>query len=812
MLTCDHCLLEFPGNKAVFDEVNGMKKAFCCYGCRGVYRLINDEGLDAFYDKRGSSWVPGPPEDIKIEPSAFAGRIRKAGDEDEIDIVIDGIRCASCIWLIERALLKKKGVTYCRANYATHRAKIRWAPETAGINEILQRIISVGYIPKPFEAEAYESELRNEQRDLLMRFGTAAFFSMQLMMFSVALYAGYFQGIGDRTRGAFQVISLLLTTPVLFYSGWPIFKGSIRGLRNLSFNMDVLIATGAGSAFLFSAYQIYAGGEVYFDTAAMIVTLILLGRYIETGAKGRASDVITRLLSLNPKEARIVVSSQQSAVKSREMISISSIKTDDLLEVIPGERIPLDGIVIEGASEVDESMLTGESRPVSKTEGSEVFCGTQNLYGSFVFQVSRIGEDTVFSQIIKTVEDAQARRAPVQALADKVVGIFVPAVLFLGFVTGLGWWIYSGSPANAVMNSVSVLVIACPCALGLATPLAMLIGTTSGASKGILIKGGDIIERAKGIDTVVLDKTGTVTEGRPLLKSFKGIGCSDEDALLLASSLERLSEHSISKAIIDASEVQSLTVSEFKAEPGKGISGKIDGKDVLAGSRNFIEAEGIFRGVEDELGPELFLLADFEETSGSTVVYLSYDKRLAGIFVIADSIREEAGEVIRNLIESGYDVMMMTGDNRKAALSVAVKTGLKTDMIRAEVSPVEKAEIIKQLQEKGNKIIMAGDGINDAPALVQADVGIAMGRATDIALESADMVLMRNDLRLIPEALKLSGRTYSVIKQNLFWAFVYNMAAIPLAIAGLLHPIMAAAAMTFSSLSVVGNSMRLKVN
>ncbi|MDO8282106.1 MAG: heavy metal translocating P-type ATPase [Thermodesulfovibrionia bacterium] len=809
MLTCDHCLLEFQGSKAVFDEVNGRKKAFCCYGCRGVYRLINDEGLDAFYDKRGSSWVPGPAQEVKIEPSAFAGKIRRSGDEDEIDIVIDGIRCASCIWLIERALLKKKGVTYCRANYATHRAKIRWAPEIAGINEILERIISIGYIPKPFDAEAYESELRKERRDLLMRFGTAAFFSMQLMMFSVALYAGYFQGIGDRTRGAFQIISLLLTTPVLFYSGWPILKGSISGLRNLSFNMDVLIATGAGSAYLFSAYQIYAGGEVYFDTAAMIVTLILLGRYIETGAKGRASNVITRLLSLNPKEARRII---KQGSELSEMVSISSIKTDDWIQVKPGERIPLDGVILNGRSEIDESMLTGESMPVSKAEGSEVFCGTQNLYGSFIFKVSRTGEDTVFSQIIKTVEDAQARRAPVQALADRAVGVFVPAVLFLGFVTGLGWWVYSGDLTNAVMNAVSVLVIACPCALGLATPLAILIGTTSGASKGILIKGGDIIERSKGIDTVVLDKTGTVTEGRPLLKSYKGIGCSDEDALRLASSLERLSEHSISKAIVDASEVQPLTVSEFKAEPGNGIKGKIDGKDVLVGNRNFIEAEGIFKGVEDELGPELFLQADFEEMSGSTVVYLSYDKRLAGIFVIADSIRKEAGEVIRNLIESGYDVMMMTGDNRKTALSVASKIGLKTDMIRAEVSPVEKAEIIKGLQREGRKVLMAGDGINDAPALVQADVGIAVGRATDIALESADMVIMRNDLRLIPEALKLSGRTYSVIKQNLFWAFVYNIAAIPLATAGLLHPIMAAAAMTFSSLSVVGNSMRLKVN
>lgn len=810
MLICDHCLLEFPEKKAVLDEVNGVKKAFCCYGCRGIYRLINDEGLDAFYERRGSSWKPGSPEGVKIEPSSFAGKIRKAGDEDEIDLVIDGVRCASCIWLIEKALARKKGVTYCRANYATHRARIRWDPKIAGIGEILERIISVGYMPKPFEAEAYESERREESRELLIRFGTAGFFSMQLMVISAALYAGYFQGIGDRTRGAFQIISLILTTPVLFYSGWPFFRGFVRGLKNLSFNMDVLIATGAGSAYLFSIYQIYAGGEVYFDTAAMIVTLILLGRYIETGAKGRASEAITRLLSLSPKEARRI--KDGSVLETAEMVQVSAIRSGDLLQIMPGERIPLDGVILNGGSEIDESMLTGESKPVPKIEGSEVFCGTQNLYGSFIFRVSRTGEDTVFSQIIKTVEDAQARRAPIQALADRVVGIFVPAVLLLSFVTCAGWWIYSGHLAVAVMNSVSVLVIACPCALGLATPLAILLGTTSGVSKGILIKGGDIIERAHGIDTVVLDKTGTVTEGRPQLRSFKGIGSSDEDALHIASSLERLSEHSISKAIVDAAEVQSLTVSEFRAEPGRGIRGMIDGKAVLAGSRNFIETEGIFKSVEDGLEPEFLSQMDLEEISGSTVVYLSYDKRLAGIFVIADSVRKEAGEVTGSLKERGYDVMMITGDNSKTALSVAGQIGLGADMTRAEVSPVEKAEIIKALQKKGDKVMMAGDGINDAPALVQADVGIAMGRATDIALESADMVLMRNDLRLIPEALKLSRRTYSIIKQNLFWAFIYNMAAVPLAMTGLLHPIMAAAAMTFSSLSVVGNSMRLKVN
>ncbi|UCE71595.1 MAG: cation-translocating P-type ATPase, partial [Nitrospiraceae bacterium] len=748
------------------------------------------------------------------------------GDEVEIDIVLDGIRCASCIWLIEKILLRTAGVASAKVNYATHKARIRWNPQVIDIREILTRINSVGYTPKPFIAEAHEEQLKVAQRDLLLRFGTAAFFSMQLMLYSVAMYAGYFQGIGEGTKLFFQIIALLLTTPVLFYSGMPFISGTVRGLRNLTFNMDVLIFTGAGSAYLYSIYQIFAGGEVYFDTSAMIITLILHGRYIEAGAKGRASSHIAGLLALNPKEARKIVRSQESGVKSQgdedlingeaygvrtETVPVASIQRGDLIQITPGERIPLDGIVNEGSSEVDESMLTGESKPVSKRAGSEVFCGTQNLYGHIVFEVKRTGSDTVLSQIIRTVEDAQARRAPVQALADRVVGYFVPAVLILSFLTGMMWFVYGSAVTDSIMNAVSVLVIACPCALGLATPLAILLGTSVGASRGILIKGGDIIERAKDIDTVVLDKTGTITEGKPELATCYGIGISDAEALSLASSLERLSEHSIAKAIIqDGGVVTPYTVTNFAAYPGQGIRGDIDGKSVLIGSRRYIETAGIFKTTDDVLAPEMLSVIESQEISGSTVVFLSYDGKLAGVFAISDRVREEAGEAVAMMQKMGHDVTMITGDNRNTALTVADRISLDNVKVMAEKYPVEKAEAIRKMQEDGRKVIMVGDGINDAPALVQADVGIAMGRATDIALESADMVLMRSDLRLVSDAIKLSGKTYRTIKQNLFWAFAYNMVALPLAAAGMLHPIFAAIAMTLSSLSVVGNSMRLK--
>ncbi len=811
MQRCDHCLLEVSDDEIVLDEINGQRKVFCCNGCKGIYRLINEEGLGEFYSKR-DSWVPGPAEDKAVDMAAFNEHVIQAGNELETDIILDGIRCASCVWLNEKILLGTQGVKYASVNYATHKARVRWNPDITDLDKILTRIKSIGYTPKPFIAKAYEKETEDRQKDLLIRFGTAAFFSMQLMLYSLALYAGYFQGMDEETKNIFHFISLLLTTPVIFYSGWSFINGAVRGLRYLNFNMDLLIATGSGSAYFYSIYQMFSGGKVYFDTAAMIITLILLGRYIEAGAKGRASQTITRLLSLSPKEARMVVKSQKSKVRSedvqsleRKMTIISAINIGDLIEVIPGERIPFDGIVVEGFSEVDEAMLTGESRPVVKTAGSEVFCGTQNLYGSFIFKVDKTAGDTILSQIIKAVEDAQARRAPVQALADRVVGVFVPSVLLLSLATCI-YWIFNGATTTeAVMNSVSVLVIACPCALGLATPLAILTASTRGASKGILIKGGDVIEKSKNTGVVILDKTGTITEGSPVLSSYKGIGISDAEALSLAVSLERLSEHSIGKAITRAAKHLALKeVVGFTALPGKGIKGEINGKPALVGNRVFIESHGIDVVPDQALQSEIHYL----ESSGATAVYLSYDGRFAGIFFISDPVRKEAKDVVQMLKHKGFAVAMITGDNINTAFAVAKDTGI--EVIKAQMSPVEKAEEIKRLQNEGKRVIMAGDGINDAPALIQADVGIAMGRATDIALESSDMVLMRNDLRLLPEAISLSKKTFSVIRQNIFWAFFYNAVAVPLSVLGLLHPIAAAGAMALSSLSVVGNSLRLR--
>jgi len=815
MVTCDHCMLKFPEREAIRDAINGQEKIFCCHGCSGIYRLVRSEGLDDFYLKR-RDWSPGPSEDKTVDVSAFLDNLRPFGNELETDLILDGIRCASCVWLNEKVLEKTNGITYARVNYATHRARIRWDPRRIDINAILARITSIGYIPRPFLPKAFEAEQKRQSRDLLIRFGTAAFFSMQLMLFSISLYAGYFQGIDQRTKNIFHLISLILTTPVLFYSGWPIIKGSFRGLKHHTFNMDVLITAGAGSAYGYSIHQMATGGEVYFDTAAMIITFILLGRYIEAGAKRKASETICALMQLSPREARkLDIAAQptlpdQLHLAPRTMVSLSSVQPGDLLEVVPGGKIPLDGIVVTGTSETDESMLTGESRPCSKTEGAQVFGATQNLYGSFVFRVTRTGKDTVLAKIIQAVEDAQARRAPIQAVADRVVGWFVPAVLLIALSTLLGWLYVGASASRSVMNAVSVLVIACPCALGLATPLAILIGTSHGATRGILIKGGDVIENAAKTDSVVLDKTGTLTEGKPVLSGYFGVKIPDQDALRLAYSLERLSEHSLGRAIADsARDFEPYEVSAFSAVPGKGIRGTLLGKPMLIGCREFIETEGVRCAVAAVLDSERCSdLATFERT-GATIVFLCHDNILRGVFMISDKVRAETAETVAMLKKAGLRVSLVTGDNLTTAEAVARETGIQS--VKAQVSPVEKAEEIERLENEGHSVIMVGDGINDAPALVQATVGIAMGRATDIALESAGIVIMRPDLTLVAMAIALSKKTFSIIRQNIFWAFFYNIVFIPLAVLGILHPVMAAGAMAFSSLSVVGNSLRARL-
>ena len=807
MLRCDHCLLEFPDQEAVHDTIDGHAKVFCCNGCSGIYHLIHQEGLDAFYEKRKwsesgilSSFFRSEP-DIKL----FAEYVTESGNNREIDLYIEGIRCASCVWLNEKILMRSEGVEYARVNYATHRAKIRWDPNRTGLEKILKRILSIGYIPKPFsESEQFRVQ-QAETRDLLVRLGTAGFLSSQLMIYSIALYAGYFQGIDQGTKRLLELIAMLLTFPVLFYSGMPFIMNTINGLKHLRFTMDSLIIIGAGSAFIYSIYEIYDGGEVYFDTSAMIITLILLGRYIEAAAKGKASETVKRLLELSPRTAVKIVRNQETGVDERETVLLPSLAKGDLVEVKPGEKIPLDGRVIAGESESDESLLTGESRPVAKLPGDEVIGGSMNLYGTLTVWVTRTGRDTVLAGIIKAVEDAQAHKPRIQALADRVVGIFVPAILLIALMTIVSYLARGSSLNHSLMTGVSVLVIACPCSIGLATPLAVLIFTTMASSKGILIRNSEVVENAARLDHVIFDKTGTITKGRPLLKEAIIVdqSVSRDHLLSVAASVECMSEHSIGHAICGAA-ITSFPVTGFKAFPGKGVEGHVEGRRILIGNRGLMEGQGV----------NMTAIGRFDESAmdfegqGDTVVFVGWDGEVRAFLVISDIIRDNIPEAMDSIDTMNCTVTIVSGDTDITTRSIASQLGIKETL--SGISPVGKRDYIAKLQNEKHKAMMVGDGINDAPAITEASVGIAMGRGTEIAIESADAVLIRNDLRLIPYFIALSRKTYTVLKQNIFWAFFYNIAAIPVAAAGVLHPIIAAGAMAASSLFVVGNSLRLR--
>ncbi len=794
-LKCDHCLLSFPEADAIREEVDGQQKVFCCNGCRGVYGIIHGEGLDEFYSRR-RGWTPGPPADAEITIESFTDSVRTRGDELEIDVQLSGIRCASCVWLIEHYLSRHEGIREIRVNYATHRARIRWSSQLTSLSSVLERIRSLGYIPRPYEASQIEAGLDKERRDLLIRLGTASFLSMQLMLYTTALYAGYFQGIEALYKKAFELIALALATPVMFYCGYPFLKSTLIGIRNYAFSMDTLIFLGSFSAYVYSIIAIFTGGEVYFDTPAMIITLILLGRFIESGAKAKATRSVSALLGLQPKEARLVGEGRKTTVL------VSALKPGDRIEVIPGEKVPVDCVVIDGSSEINEGMLTGESMPVKKTQGSEVYAGTINLNGRLLLNVLRTGGETVLARIISAVEDAQARKAPIQKVADRVVGWFVPAIVGISLATFFFWIARGSSMTSSLMTSISVMVIACPCALGLATPLATLIGSTILSSMGILAKGGDVIEAVACSDFVSFDKTGTLTAGTPSLVDVVDYGPGRERLLVLAASLEKNSEHTIAKALCRGVPVSALhSIDSFKTHPGRGIEGILEHDRLLAGNIAFLRS---FEVILDE--PQTKDLSRLS-AKGHTVVGLATGRELKGWFAISDELRPDAAEAVNALKDLGCGVSLLTGDHRGVAEDIGAKAGIT--LIDAEILPVEKAARIAAIKKSGRRVVMVGDGINDAAALVEADIGVAMGSATDIAIESADVVLMRPDLKLVPVLIRLSRKILAVIKENLFWAFSYNLIAIPLAVSGKIHPIVSAGLMALSSLIVVGNSLRL---
>ncbi|NLJ77859.1 MAG: copper-translocating P-type ATPase [Tissierellia bacterium] len=599
------------------------------------------------------------------------------------------------------------------------------------------------------------------------------------------------------TNGYFQWV---LATPVQFIIGFRFFKGAYNSLRGGGANMDVLIAMGTSAAYFFSIYNLYIGvPEYYFEASAVIITLILLGKTFEAVAKGKTSDAIKKLMGLQPKTARVIRDGEERD------IDIADVIIGDVIVVRPGERIPVDGIIVEGNSAIDESMITGESIPIDKTVGEEVIGGTINKFGLFKFEATKVGKDMVLSQIVKLVEDAQGSKAPVQRLADKISGIFVPVVVGIAVITFLGFYFIGNDLNVGIINAVAILVIACPCALGLATPTAIMVGTGKGAENGILIKSGEHLERAHKMDTIVFDKTGTITRGEPEVTDIVAIDEMGEDELLrVAATVEKASEHPLGQAIVRKGEEKSLEITEpetFTAVPGMGLEAVLEGKDILIGNRRLMKEYSISTGETEE---ELFRL----EEEGKTAMIIAIDEKIRGIIAVADQLKDNSKEAIRELQDMGLEVYMLTGDNERTARAIAKQVGI--EKVLAEVLPENKAEVVEQIKDDGKNVGMVGDGINDAPALVAADVGFAIGTGTDVAMEAADITLMRGDLTSIVTAIRLSHRTMKTIIQNLFWAFFYNSVGIPFAAFGFLNPMVAGAAMAFSSVSVVSNSLRLR--
>jgi len=794
---CFHCGAAIPAGVLVQEVGPDATLSFCCRGCHGAYLLISGAGLAEFYRRR--DWQePGLAADSfqsSFNAPYLARFVHPAGAASAIDIIIEGIRCASCVWLNEKIIGRLPGVLEARVNYATGRARVVFDPELVTPTAVFSRIAEIGYRARPYTSSAAQLTAKREQRDLLLRFGTAFFLTMQLMAYSFALYAGYFQGIGAQIKGLLQVFSWLVTTPVVFYCGWPFLAGAWRALANRSPNMELLIAIGALSSYGYSIYGSLSGGEVYYETAAMIVTLILAGRLLENAAKRRSAGSIELLLGLCAGQAR------RLSGETLETVDAAQLAVGDLILVAPGERFPTDGRVVEGSSDVDQSPATGEALPVVKGAGDEVIAGSSNLTGALRVVCEKVAADSFIARVARLVEEAQSRRAPIQRVADRASAGFVPAVLVLAL--GTFCWHYaapSGGFAGSLMSALAVVVIACPCALGLATPTAILAGTGSAAARGVIFKGGDILERLSRVSLAVFDKTGTLTCGFPEVTGVRAAaGVSAETLLSLAASVESGSLHPIGKAIRDHAAELGIPCppgTELQGIAGGGVTGMVAGKPVAVGSARFLAERGV-TGVPD--GGEL--------PAGELVVFLARSGSYQGALVLKDRMRLDAPALVAYFNRAGIRTLLLSGDRQASAEQAAGVLGIGEGI--GDLSPAQKADYLGELRRGGATVLMVGDGINDAPALSAADIGCAVAGGTDIAIETSDLVLVRPDLARLSDAHRIARRTMGVVRQNLVWAFLYNIVGIPLAMTGRLTPIYAAAAMALSSVCVVGNSMRL---
>ncbi|MCY8825453.1 copper-exporting P-type ATPase CopA [Bacillus atrophaeus] len=796
--------------KEIALQVSGMTCAACASRIeKGLKRMdgVTDAHVNLALETSNVTYNPS-----ETGAAAIKEKIEKLGYgvvTEKAEFQIAGMTCAACANRIEKRLNKTEGVSSAPVNFALETVAVEYNPKEVTITDLKETVAKLGYqLEQKGEADGEtESPQKKEQRKQTVRLIFSAILSFPLLWAMVSHFSfTSFIWVPDIFMNPWMQFAL--ATPVQFVIGWPFYTGAYKALRNKSANMDVLVALGTTAAYVYSLYltiqSLGAHGHtdgLYYETSAILLTLILLGKRFEAKAKGRSSDAIKKLMKLQAKTATVVRDGQE------QVIPIEDVMTGDLVYVKPGERIPVDGEVTEGRSAVDESMITGESIPVDKSPGDSVTGATMNANGFLKIKAVNVGKDTALSQIIRVVEEAQGSKAPIQRLADQISGIFVPIVLGIAVITFLIWyfWAAPGDVGEAISKLIAVLVIACPCALGLATPTSIMAGSGRSAEFGILFKGGEHLEKTHRLDTIVLDKTGTVTNGKPVLTdAVAADGFEETELLRLAAAAETGSEHPLGEAIATGVKEKGIDIpklTRFEAKIGAGVSAEAAGKTILVGSRRLMESEGV---QHEALLSQMSAL----EGEGKTVMLVSVDGEPAGLIAVADTIKETSREAVKRLMSMGLEVIMMTGDNRKTAEAVAKEAGITR--VIAEVRPEQKAEEISRLQQTGSRVAMVGDGINDAPALATADIGMAIGTGTDIAMETADITLIRGDLNSIADAIRMSRLTMKNIKQNLFWALGYNTLGIPIAAFGFLAPWVAGAAMAFSSVSVVLNALRLQ--
>ena len=788
---CDHCHLEFGDDVMIHDG----EYRFCCKGCQGIFHLLKDEGLDSFYAKMGDTTLSPPTEQFEastnFDTPAFAERFITQTKEgfSQVSLIIEGIHCAACVWLNEKALHKMEGVVEAHINYTNNKARITWDEATLKLSSIIDMIRAIGYNAFPYDASLQEERANKERKDYYLRMAVATFATMNMMWVAIAQYAGYFTGITQEIKTILNVAEWFLATPVLFYSGWVFYRGAYYGLKNKAVNMDLLVVTGSSLAYLYSIYiTLTESGEAYFDSVSMIITFVLFGKFLEVLSRKNAADTLDVIGRHIPREVSVV---EGDSVRE---VNVNEVKIGDLIRIRTGEKAAIDGEVVHGEGNFDESSLTGESDPVFKRPGSSIISGTTSIDALLTYRATKDFAHSTLSNLVNLLENAMSNKPRIEQLANRLSQHFSSTILFLAIATFWSWYFWPHTFDRALMVGISVIIIACPCALALATPVATLVGLSLGAKRGILFKSASMIETMAHADTVVLDKTGTITQGRPEVV-YATVHESFERSLLYA--LVSASKHPISRGIAEYLErTETLgalpAFEEIREIPARGIVARSGGMMVAGGNALLMSEAGI----------------EIDSHSDKSLFYYAVNNRLVAVFELRDLPKERAAESVESLKKAGLRVIMLTGDHEASARRVAAEVGI--DEVYAHLTPQEKADFIAREHAEGHVVVMAGDGVNDLLALANADIGIAMGSGSDIAIEVSDVVLLNDSLASLAEAHAISRRTYRLIKQNLGISLVYNSVTIPLAMAGYVIPLIAAISMSFSSLLVVGNSMRVR--